>query len=298
MKCVCKQCGTTFELSEAEIDFYQKRNLQLPKRCKECRQENRQKQSGTQGSQSGGNASPKMQPSYRITPNQPAGRSKKWIYAVIALAALLLAGGSVGAWKIHQLSAELDAMASVQGDTAYSAQEQIADSPGMDEPFLADTIDDVPESLSDTVDTGENQSEVVSDTGQRIVEETGAGQQMAGETDAGQEINTAAADVEQPEPEPEPAAAAAKQYTFRSTKLMEEHFQKHGMDMGFATAQDYQAAASTVVNNQNALHKLEAEDGDDVYYLEATNEFVIVSTDGFIRTYFLPNDGIEYYNRQ
>ena len=46
------------------------------------------------------------------------------------------------------------------------------------------------------------------------------------------------------------------------------------------------------------LHKIEAEDGDDVYYLESTNEFVIVSTDGYIRTYFKPEDGIEYYNRQ
>ena len=47
-----------------------------------------------------------------------------------------------------------------------------------------------------------------------------------------------------------------------------------------------------------ALHKLEAEDGDDVYYLENTNEFVIVSTDGYIRTYFKPSRGMEYYNKQ
>ena len=46
------------------------------------------------------------------------------------------------------------------------------------------------------------------------------------------------------------------------------------------------------------IHKLEAEDGDDVYYLEETNEFVIVSTDGYIRTYFKPSKGIDYYNRQ
>lgn len=265
MKCVCKQCGTTFELSEAEIDFYRKRNLQLPKRCKECRQENKQKQSGVQGSQTGGHVSPKMQPSYQMTPNQPDKRGRKWVYAVIALVALLLAGGGVGAWKIHQLSEELDAIASVQENAAYSAQEQFVEQQELDEPFLADTIDDGQESLSDA------------------------------KSDAGQEINTATADTEQSEPEP---ADAARQYTFRSTKLMEEHFQKHGIEMGFATAQDYQAAASAVVNNQNALHKLEAEDGDDVYYLEATNEFVIVSTDGFIRTYFLPNDGIDYYNRQ
>ena len=68
--------------------------------------------------------------------------------------------------------------------------------------------------------------------------------------------------------------------------------------MGFDTAAEYEAAASAVVNNKDALHKTEKEDGDDVYYLEDTNEFVIVSQDGYIRTYFNPSDGIRYYNRQ
>lgn len=68
--------------------------------------------------------------------------------------------------------------------------------------------------------------------------------------------------------------------------------------MGFATKEDYLAAANAVINSPNALHKLEAEDGDDIYYLEATNEFVIVSTDGYIRTYFQPSDGRDYFDRQ
>ena len=57
-------------------------------------------------------------------------------------------------------------------------------------------------------------------------------------------------------------------------------------------------SASDVVNNPESLHKTEKEDGDDVYYLKDTNEFVIVSTDGYIRTYFYPRDGIEYFERQ
>lgn len=68
--------------------------------------------------------------------------------------------------------------------------------------------------------------------------------------------------------------------------------------MGFSSASAYEAASISVVENRDALHKTEAEDGDDVYYVESTNEFVIVSTDGYIRTYFKPNDGIAYYNRQ
>lgn len=86
--------------------------------------------------------------------------------------------------------------------------------------------------------------------------------------------------------------------SFRNEDLLMDHYEKHGKDMGFASPQEYAAAANAVVNNETSLHKLEAEDGDDVYYLEQSNEFVIVSTDGYIRTYFCPEDGLDYYNRQ
>ncbi len=89
-----------------------------------------------------------------------------------------------------------------------------------------------------------------------------------------------------------------KTYTFRNQKLLNSHYEKHGKDMGFSSAKEYEKAASAVVTNPDALHKTEAEDGDDVYYVESTNEFVIVSTDGYIRTYFNPDAGIAYYNRQ
>ena len=87
-------------------------------------------------------------------------------------------------------------------------------------------------------------------------------------------------------------------YTFRNDKLLEEHFEKHGIDMGFSSKEEYQQAASDVANNPDSLHKLEKDDGDDVYYLEETNEFVVVSTDGFIRTYFCPSSGKKYYDKQ
>lgn len=89
-----------------------------------------------------------------------------------------------------------------------------------------------------------------------------------------------------------------KTYTFRSESLLDEHYQKHGVEMGFATKEDYVAAANKVIYSPDALHKLEAEDGDDVYYLESTNELVIVSTDGYIRTYFCPDSGKDYFDRQ
>ena len=85
---------------------------------------------------------------------------------------------------------------------------------------------------------------------------------------------------------------------FRNTRLRQEHYEKHGIEMGFTSPEAYEQAAAAVVQNKDALHKLEEEDGDDVYYLESTNEFVIVSTDGYIRTYFYPSNGQDYFDRQ
>ena len=46
------------------------------------------------------------------------------------------------------------------------------------------------------------------------------------------------------------------------------------------------------------MHKLEKEDGDDIYYLEETNEIVFVSKSGYIRSYFKPSKGKAYYDKQ
>ncbi len=89
-----------------------------------------------------------------------------------------------------------------------------------------------------------------------------------------------------------------KHYTFRTEKQLNEHYEKHGAEMGFSSPEEYLEAANAVINSDEALHKLEKEDNDDVYYIEATNEFVIVSGKGYIRTYFNPSDGIDYFNRQ
>lgn len=87
-------------------------------------------------------------------------------------------------------------------------------------------------------------------------------------------------------------------YSFRNEELLQSHYEKHGEEMGFASAEEYEEAANKVVLHPDVLYKLEAEDNDHVYYLEETNEFVVISTDGYIRTYFLPDRGIDYFNAQ
>ena len=87
-------------------------------------------------------------------------------------------------------------------------------------------------------------------------------------------------------------------YYFRNEKLLNDHYEKHGKEMGFDSAKSYEAAANEIINHPDTLHRIEEEDGDDVYYLEETNGFVIVSIDGYIRTFFYPDDGLAYFNRQ
>ena len=94
------------------------------------------------------------------------------------------------------------------------------------------------------------------------------------------------------------AGVRSSGFRFRTPELLMSHFTKHGIDMGFTTPEAYEEAASRVVTNPRALHKTEAEDGDDVYYVEDTNEFVVMSRDGYIRTYFNPDRGKAYFDKQ
>ncbi|SDB28696.1 hypothetical protein [Butyrivibrio sp. INlla16] len=88
-----------------------------------------------------------------------------------------------------------------------------------------------------------------------------------------------------------------KTYNFRYPDRLSGHFEKHGAEMGFSSEEEYLEGANALINNPEALHKTEAEDGDDIYYLESTNEIAFVSTDGYIRTYFICS-GKAYYDRQ
>ena len=86
-------------------------------------------------------------------------------------------------------------------------------------------------------------------------------------------------------------------YVFRTQELLETHYYKHGKEMGFEDEKSYAEAANRVIVDPESLHKTQ-DDGDDVYYLESTNEFVVVSEEGYIRTYFSPDSEKRYYDRQ
>ncbi len=90
----------------------------------------------------------------------------------------------------------------------------------------------------------------------------------------------------------------ASNLMFRTKKLRDQHYEKHGIEMGFPDAKSYLEAANEVISDPDTLHKIEKEDGDDVYYRERDNAFVVGSKDGYIRTFFYPSGGKDYFDRQ
>lgn len=184
----CVQCGKVFTIKDTEKQFFENRNLNFPKRCKECREKNNPHQVKTN--------------TYQGTPRKEKVFTIKKTYLILTI---LIIAFSVLYIKSKNSSEEYH----------------------------------IP-----------------------------------------QEVNVSDSN------------------TFKSESLLQEHFNKHGSEFGYANISQYESGANEVIDSPDALHKTEAEDGDSIYYIQATNEFVILSTEGYIRTYFKPEDGIDYYNRQ
>ena len=93
---------------------------------------------------------------------------------------------------------------------------------------------------------------------------------------------------------------AVQKYYFRSEKLFDSHYEKHGAEFGDITQDEYLDLANELINaeGKNILHKTEKEDGDFLYYDTETNEFLVLSTNGYIRTFFKPSAGLDYWERQ
>ena len=84
---------------------------------------------------------------------------------------------------------------------------------------------------------------------------------------------------------------------FRNDETWQSHFDKHKDEFSFNNKEEYLQGVNEMLKQADLLTKKD-DDGDDLYYRESTNEFAVVSTDGYLRTYFKPTDGIEYFNRK
>ena len=273
MKRICKQCGTEFTLSESEIAFYRSKNLHLPKRCENCRRENKMKVGGEPAQQT-------VRPYHGKKDNT----LKKWVAAAVIC---LLFAAAVGTLRVGVLrldtanGASAEVAADVTADTAAGSAVEAAPAEAMQErqPGGAAAGDDVRAGAAQEKQPEDFQK------GEDAPAETAQEKQP----ENFRKDEDAPADMPQKTPEDaqtSKTAASEYAYSFRKAEYLQEHFEKHGAEFGFATAEEYLAGANRVVASPEALHKLEGEDGDDVYYLESGNEIVFVSTDGYIRTYF------------
>jgi hypothetical protein len=95
---------------------------------------------------------------------------------------------------------------------------------------------------------------------------------------------------------------------FESPASLTQHFNRHKSEFGFTSETDeYLTAANNFINTQGnagVLSKVRAN-GDNVIFNPTTNEFLVLSSKGIIRTYFMPNPlihgyptNLEYFNNQ
>ncbi len=87
---------------------------------------------------------------------------------------------------------------------------------------------------------------------------------------------------------------------FRSRRLFEEHYAKHGREFGNISAQEYLARAQALRDAPGGGPILEAHAPDGVLsrFDRRSGAFGAYNPDRTIRTFFIPNAGERYFHRQ
>ena len=80
---------------------------------------------------------------------------------------------------------------------------------------------------------------------------------------------------------------------FRNEKTLHSHYEKHAKEFGDITMAEYLSKAQHLANSPKHLITT-LPNGEKVFYNQAANEFLKLSSDGFIKTFFRPVDGINY----
>jgi len=87
---------------------------------------------------------------------------------------------------------------------------------------------------------------------------------------------------------------------FRTQHLLEEHFAKHGREFGQITQEQYLHMAQQLRDSRPSRNVLEAKrnGGGGAKFDKRYGWFVAYDSDGTLRTFFIPNEGIRYFERQ
>ena len=84
-------------------------------------------------------------------------------------------------------------------------------------------------------------------------------------------------------------------------KSLDNHFYDHGKDMGFDSKESYKQHAikfANTVDKKNCTSFVYSKTGSTYKYNKVTNEFAIITKDGYVVTYFKPKEVYDYYKKQ
>ena len=87
---------------------------------------------------------------------------------------------------------------------------------------------------------------------------------------------------------------------FPSERSYDQHFQKHGAEFGHITQEQYLAMAQALRDKPvgGPILEIVREDGVATRFDRESGHFGAYNRDGTIRTFFIPNDGERYFQRQ
>ncbi len=99
---------------------------------------------------------------------------------------------------------------------------------------------------------------------------------------------------------PKPVAGIRTEIGFASRRKFLDHYDKHGGEFGSIGKEDYLRQAQELRDNQLGGEVLEAVRSDGVItrFDKKSGAFLAFNADLTIRTYFKPNDGEAYFQRQ
>jgi pyocin large subunit-like protein len=102
-------------------------------------------------------------------------------------------------------------------------------------------------------------------------------------------------------PLPPARQAEARGPGFASRRSFEQHFEKHGAEFGHIDQAEYLALAQRLRDKPvggPVLEIVRQADGVVTRFDRETGYFGAYNRDGTIRTFFIPNDGERYFQRQ
>jgi hypothetical protein len=86
---------------------------------------------------------------------------------------------------------------------------------------------------------------------------------------------------------------------FRTEHLLQDHFQRYGREFGPISQQQYLHLAQQLRDSHAGGHILESKRPDGLIRFDRKRGyFGAYDKDGTIRTFFIPSDGIRYFERE